>query len=139
MKALLDTCVLSEIRRPQGRAEVKAAVEQFADNDLFVSVLTVGEIAKGVALLASGRRKRELTGWLRGLEAGFADRILEVDRETALFWGEITARAQKRGVVIPAVDGLIAATALRHGLQLLTRNIRHFRVTGVLVLDPWET
>jgi predicted nucleic acid-binding protein len=139
VKALLDTCVLAEIRSPKGRTEVKAAVDRFADDDLFVSVLTVGEIAKGVALLPSGRKKRELNVWLRGLEAGFADRILDVDRETVLIWSEITARAPKRGVVIPAVDGLIAATALRHGLHLLTRNVRHFSVTGVLVLDPWET
>jgi predicted nucleic acid-binding protein len=85
-----------------------------------------------------GRKKKALASWLNGLETQFADRILAIDAETARLWGEITARARKSGEVIPAVDGLVAATALRHGLHVMTRNIRHFESSGALVLNPWQ-
>ena len=137
MKALLDTCVLTELRKHDGHAGVKSAVAELADGDLFLSVLTLGEIAKGIALLAAGRKKKALGTWLTGLESNFGDRILEIDTETARIWGELTARAQKAGEIIPAVDGLLAATALRHGLHVMTRNTRHFQASGALVLDPW--
>ncbi|MFI5454052.1 MAG: type II toxin-antitoxin system VapC family toxin [Isosphaerales bacterium] len=137
MKALLDTCVLTELRKPDGHTGVKSAVAELADGDLFLSALTLGEIAKGIALLAAGRKKKALATWLTGLEANFGDRILGIDPETARLWGELTARAQKAGEIIPAVDGLLAATALRHGLHVMTRNTRHFQASGALVLDPW--
>jgi predicted nucleic acid-binding protein len=136
MRGLLDTCTLAELRRPDGQARVKAAVAEIPDSNLYVSVLTVGEIAKGIALLAAGKKKRSLTTWLNGLEAGFSDRILGIDAETARTWGELAARAQKAGLVIPAVDGLLAATAVRHGLHVITWNTRHFEASGALVLDP---
>lgn len=138
MRGLLDTCTLAEIRRPEGQARVKAAVAEILDSDLYVSVLTVGEIARGIALLAAGKKKRSLTTWLNGLEVGFNDRILGIDGETARIWGELTARAQKAGEIIPAVDGLLAATAVRHGLHVITRNTRHFEASGALVFDPWQ-
>jgi predicted nucleic acid-binding protein len=137
MKALLDTCVLTELRKLDGHPGVKSAVAEIADRDLFLSVLNIGEIAKGIALLAPGRKKRALGTWLTGLEANFGDRILGIDTETARLWGELTARALKAGEIIPAVDGLIAATALRHGLHVMTRNTRHFQASGALVHDPW--
>lgn len=138
MKVLLDTCVLAELRHPKGHRGVRAAVAEIADADLFLSVLTVGEIAKGISLLPSSKKKRSLTTWLNGLEARFADRILGVDIETARLWGELTARAQAKGNIIPAVDGLLAATALRHGLHVMTRNTPHFEASGALVIDPWQ-
>jgi toxin FitB len=76
VKALLDTCVVAEARNPKGSAAVKAALRRADDGDLYLSALTVGEIAKGVALLPAGKKKRELAAWLAGLEAQFADRIL---------------------------------------------------------------
>ena len=124
MKSLLDTCTVAELRKPDGNPAVKSAVAEISDSDLFLSVLTVGEIAKGIALLDPGRKKKTLNSWLAGLETRFADRILKIDVETARIWGEMTARAQKTGVTIPATDGLLAATALRHGLHILTRNTR---------------
>ncbi len=138
MRALLDTCVLSEIRRPHGNARVKEAVAGLDDADLFLSVLTVGEVAKGIVLLRAGKKKRALTVWLGVLETKFGDRILAIDTETARVWGELTARAQAAGKVIPAVDGLVAATALRHGLRVMTRNTKQFEATGALILDPWQ-
>lgn len=138
MKVLLDTCTLAEIRKPDGNPAVRSAVLELPDEDLYLSVLSVGEIAKGIALLAAGKKKRSLSSWLVALEGQFAERILGLDVETARIWGELTARAQKSGVVIPAVDGLLAATALRHGLHVMTRNTRHFAASGALVLDPWR-
>lgn len=138
MTALLDTCVLAELRRPDGHAGVKAAVSAIHDDNIYLSVLTVGEIAKGIQLLAPGKKKKVLAAWLTGLETKFSDRILAIDAETARLWGELTARAQNRGKIIPAVDGLLAATALRHGLRVMTHNTRHFQATGALVIDPWE-
>lgn len=138
MTSLLDTCVLAELRKPDGHAGVKAAVAEIPDENLYLSVLTVGEIAKGIGLLAAGKKKKALASWLNGLETKFSDRILGIDAETARLWGEITARSQKSGVIIPAVDGLLAATALRHGLHVMTRNTRHFEASGALIIDPWQ-
>ncbi|WP_168189439.1 type II toxin-antitoxin system VapC family toxin [Paludisphaera borealis] len=134
---LLDTCVLAEIRLPEGDPLVKSAVREIPADDLYLSVLSVGEIAKGIALLAVGRKKKALSSWLVALETQFGDRILGVDVETARIWGELTARSQKTGVVIPASDGLLAATALRHGLHVMTRNTRHFEASGALLINPW--
>ena len=137
MRVLLDTCVLSEIRHPRGAPGVRTAVQEHAGEELFLSVLTPGELAKGIALLEPGRRKRELEAWLSGLHAHYSDRILPIDSETNLIWGEITAAAQSKSRTIPAIDGLIAATALRHGLALMTRNVDDFAPTGVRIINPW--
>ena len=138
MRALLDTCVLSELNREGGGAEpVRQAVSELADEAIYVSVVSLGEIAKGVALLDAGARQRALSSWLNGLEVDFADRLLSVDSETARIWGELTARAQRQGRTVHVGDGLIAATALRHGLHVMTRNVRDFEPTGALVINPW--
>jgi predicted nucleic acid-binding protein len=136
---LLDTCVVTEIGKSEGDAAVKSVVAGIAAADLYLSVLTVGEIAKGIALLKASRKKVSLIAWLARVESQYADRVLWIDTETSRIWGELTARAQKRGVFIPGTDGLIAATAVRHGLHVLTRNTRHFTASGALVLNPWET
>jgi toxin FitB len=138
MRALLDTCVLSELRSARPNPGVRQAVDEFASDDLYISVVSVGEIAKGMALPHDGRNKRGLENWLRALELGYADRLLHVDLEIAHIWGELTATAQKRGRAIPAADGLIAATGMRHGLHVMTRNTADFEATGVLLLNPWK-
>ena len=74
---------------------------------------------------------------MHALEVNYADRVLVVDLETSHIWGELTAEAQKAGKTVPASDGLIAATARRHGLHVMTRNTEHFKLAGVLLLDPW--
>jgi predicted nucleic acid-binding protein len=139
VRVLLDTCVVSELRKPQGHAGVRQAVARLLDDDLFVSVITLGEIAKGIALLEDSRHKRELQSWLQTLERDYAARILPVDREAAHIWGELTAAAQKAGKLIAASDGLIAATARRHGLHVMTRNVADFAPTGVMQINPWDT
>jgi len=138
MKVLLDTCVLSELRRSDGNPRVRMTVENYPDSDLFISVLTLGEIIKGIGLLTPGKKKEGLQRWVQGIEQNYADRMLPIDGETSRIWGEITAQARTQGITVPAVDGLIAATALRYGLHLMTRNTADFAATGVLLTNPWE-
>lgn len=137
MRVLLDTCVLSELRRPKGHPGVRQAVEQLDDEDIFLSVISIGEISKGIALLGNSSKKRALETWLETLERDYADHLLPVDLETSRIWGELAARAQKAGWAVHAMDGLIAATALRHALRVMTRNTADFAPTGVSVLNPW--
>ena len=107
--------------------------------DLFISVITLGELTKRIALLDPGQRKKALTDWLLGLEQQFSDRILEITSDVVRVWGELTAAASRNGRAVPATDGLIAATALHHGLKVMTRNIDDFAPTGVEVLNQWVT
>jgi toxin FitB len=137
MRVLLDTCVLAELRHPQGHPAVKAAVDLIPDDELYLSVITLGEVARGIGLLPAGRKRRGLETWLAGLESRFADRILPVDHETARLWGELAARARQAGLVLPSVVGWLAATGLRHGLHVMTRPTQGFAMTGVPIVDPW--
>lgn len=138
MRVLLDTCVLSELRKQDCPSQVKSAVEILDDSDLFVSVITLGEIAKGIALLDESKRKRALRDWLETLEQQYGERILPLDLETVRIWGEVTAKAQRAGKVVAAGDGLIAATAIRYGLHVMTRNVDDFLPTDVLLINPWD-
>jgi toxin FitB len=114
---------------------VRRAVDAFASESLFVSVLSIGEIAKGFALLMESQNKRALQIWLQTLERHYGDRLLPVDLETSRIWGELAASAERLGRTVPAGDGLIAAAARRHGLHVMTRNTADFEPTGVL-LNP---
>lgn len=138
MRTLLDTCVLSELQRPKANARVRAAVEAVPDGDLFLSVLTVGELTQGIAQLPAGKRRRSLERWLLDLETRFAAHILPIDAEVARRWGQLNAKLRRDGRPVPAIDGLLAATALAHGLHLMTRNTRDFEPTAVPLLNPWS-
>ena len=106
--------------------------------DLFLSVITLGELTKGVARLPSGKKKQVLGAWVLTLEQEYGERILSVDAETARIWGEVTAATRERGKTIGAADGLIAATGIRHGLHIMTRNAGDFGETGAMLINPWE-
>jgi len=135
---LLDTRVISELRRRQPDRGVQEAIDVLPSERLFISVVSIGELAKGVALLPDGQQKRDVSNWLLRLEHQFDSQILPIDVETVYLWGELTARSQLRGIHIPATDGLIAATARHHGLQVMTRNTEHFQATGAFIVDPWS-
>jgi predicted nucleic acid-binding protein len=132
---LVDTNVLSELRRPRPNA---AVVAWFADRPvatLYLSVLTLGEIRKGVDAVAGATRRQRLVDWLQlELPAFFAGRLLPIDAAVADRWGRLQAAA---GRPLPAVDSLLAATALTHDLVLVTRNVRDFAGLPVQVFNPW--
>ena len=137
MKVLLDTCVVSEVRKSEGSPVVKAFVAALPAETLLLSVVNIGEVTKGVAVLPESQKKRLLAAWLDALSTQFDDRILPLDKETAKIWAELTAAGQEKGVTIPTADGLIAAAALRHGLHVATRDTVHFEAAGALVINPW--
>jgi predicted nucleic acid-binding protein len=138
MRVLLDTCILSELRHPHNGVLIKKTLEPLDGKDLFISVISVGEIAKGITLLKPSKRKSELQAWAIQLENSYNDRILTINSEVTHIWGELTAKAQMKGKVVSAADGLIAATALAHGLHVMTRNVSDFEPTGVFLLNPWK-
>jgi toxin FitB len=137
VRLLLDTCLVSELRTTDGEPAVKAFIVKQPSASLYLSVITLGEIAQGVALLADGRKKRALMAWQAELSGQFGGRIYPIDQETAEIWGQLTASGKRRGLTIPTPDGLIAATALRHGLHVATRNRAHFEAAGAMVINPW--
>ena len=135
MSYLLDTNVLSELRRKQPDARVLQWFAQRPAGTLYLSVLTLGEIRKGVEALADQPRRLLLLDWLETeLPGFFAGRILGVDAAVADRWGRLVAQA---GRPLPAVDSLLAATATQHGLILVTRNVRDVQGLGVQVINPW--
>ena len=136
MSFLVDTCTLSELVRPRPYRRVVDWFEAVPQEALFISTLTLGEIRKGVELLPDGRRRSRITAWLEiQLPAWFEDRVLAIDAGVADEWGRMMARIERP---VPAIDGLMAATALRHRLTVVTRNVRDFEVTGAELLDPWN-
>ena len=136
---LLDTCVLSELTKRRPEPAVIEWVDAVDEASLFISVITVGEIRKGIARLAHSARRGELETWLEmDLLGRFANRILPFDVETLLFWGALTARLEGEGRPLPAVDSLIAATSLHNHLALVTRNVKDFEGTGLVIVNPWS-
>lgn len=138
MKCLLDTNVLSELQRKQGDPQVRAAIEQCHSGDLALSVITVGELEKGVALLTSESRRVALTLWLKELRSNFAERVLPISEPVAVLWGRAAAAARRQGIAVSVEDGLIAATAQHHGLIVYSRNVRDLTRMGATVFDPWS-
>ena len=136
---LLDTNVISELVKPRPEANVTAWIEGIDESLLYLSVLTLGEIRRGIAVLPQSRRRTTLEAWLdKDLRARFEDRILAIDQEVADRWGLLTAAARNSGIVIPVIDGLLAATALEHNLTLVTRDTGQIPSMGVTVFNPWE-
>ena len=138
MRTLLDTNVVSELRRPQPDPRVFARVEAMDPDDLFLASVTFGELTHGVRRMDAGRRRDGLQAWLDRLEAAYGDRILPFDRDAARIWGDLLARCAASGRTLPLEDAQIAAIALRFDLTLMTRNVRNFEGTGVRVVDPWD-
>jgi toxin FitB len=133
---LIDTNVLSELRKRQPSPALVAWVEARPPSTLYVSVLTLGEIRRGVEVMKDEVRRLRLLDWLETeLPHWFAGRVLPVDTGTADRWGRLLAQA---GRPLPAIDSLLAATALQHGLQLVTRNTVDFIDAGVPLINPWS-
>lgn len=139
MKFLLDTNVISELVTKQPAAKVIQWLDSVDDTVIYLSVITIGEIKKGIEKLPDLTRKTALSTWLTDeLFTRFQDRILSVDTAVMLTWGDLTAMLEKKGRKLPAMDSLVAAVALQHQAILVTRNEADFADTGVTVLNPWQ-
>jgi len=139
VKYLIDTCVVSELVKKRPSNHVVAWVREQDELALFISVLTFGEIEKGIAKVLDTKRRRTLRDWVdHDLKRRFAGRILPFDYEAACRWGEISGNAEREGTPIPVLDGQLAATALIHGMTFVTRNTDDVEPSGVPTLNPWE-
>jgi toxin FitB len=135
---LLDTNVVSEWAQPRPDAGVVAFLAREDEDALFLSVVTLAELRRGVERLAEGRRRGLLEAWLRDdLPGRFAGRVLGIDAATAEAWGRLIARCERYGRPMGAMDGWIAACAEVHGLTLVTRDVADFVGTAERVVCPW--
>ncbi len=136
---LLDTNIISELVKPRPEKRVVQWVETADENLIYLSVLTLGEIRKGIAALTDAARRIKLERWFEyDLALRFLGRILAIDAAVADRWGRISGSAAARKSPIPVIDGLLAATALHHDLTLVTRDTSHAEVSGARVLNPWS-
>jgi len=137
---LLDTTVVSELVKFKPEPKVAAWMEATEESLLRLSVLTLGEIRKGIDSLSDRSRRTALESWLNhDLLIRFANRILDVDQAVADRWGRLFAKAMAAKQLLPMVDGLLAATAIHHNLTLVTRNTKDVSLTGVPIINPWAT
>ena len=135
---LLDTNCISELVRSKPEPLVLGWMEATSESLLYLSVLTMGEIRKGVAGLPQSRRRTQLESWLElDLQARFSGRILAIDAPIADRWGLLAAEAKRKGRALSAIDGLLAATALHHNLTIVSRNVTDFAGTQVPIWNPW--
>lgn len=139
MKYLLDTCVLSEVFKKSPSRSVLDWLSSVDENRLFISVLTLGEIEKGI-IKARPERQKVLRQWVEDdLKQRFLNRIIPVDETISVHWGAIQGLAEKRGRPMSAIDGLIAVSAKVKGCTVVTRNVNDMQQSGVELLNPWNT
>lgn len=141
MNYLLDTCVISELVKTKPDLRVVQWIRSQDEENLFLSVITIGEIQKGISKLPDGRKKKQqLQNWLNTeLQERFKDRILEITIGTARIWGQVLGACEKKGVILPAIDSLIASQGIFHKMTIVTRNVSDMKPSGVQLFNPWET
>src|SRR3984957_20885594 len=136
---LVDTNCISEVVRVKPEPRVLAWIDAADESLLYLSVLTLGEIRKGLAALPQSRQRSRLETWLEvELQARFSGRILPIDVAVADRWGLLSANAKRKGKALSTIDALLAATALHYNLTVVSRNVSDFANTQVPVLNPWE-
>jgi predicted nucleic acid-binding protein len=136
---LLDTCVISELARPRPSKEVVGWLAEQREEDVCLSVLTLGEIQKGISQLPDGRKKVRLQSWLdRDLRDRFRGRIAPISDRVALVWGRVSGESIRRGRPLSVIDALIAATALAIDAAVVTRDDETMRAAGARTVNPWH-
>jgi predicted nucleic acid-binding protein len=137
VKYLLDTNVISEMRKSHCNQNVKSFIETIHSEDIYLSVITIGELCFGIEKLPAGKKKHELSVWLYiKLPEWFKDRIIRIDTETMVEWGKICSMAER---TLPAADTLIAACAITNHFFLVTRNVKDFDgIDGINLINPWD-
>jgi toxin FitB len=139
VKWLLDTNVVSETVRPRADQKVLAWIAACPNEDVAISILSLAELHDGVAALGDGGRQRRFEAWMRDcVVPGFGERTLPLTLEILIDWLQLSRSLRAKGKPRAAADLLIAATARRHNLTIVTRNVRDFTGTGVIVYDPWS-
>lgn len=139
MRYLLDTCLLSELIKKRPQASVIDWIDATPEAELHLSVITLGELTKGIERLPKSRRRERLQEWVdEDLCERFRNRILPIDRDVARRWGQLQARCELGGNPMPVLDSLIAATALTYGLTVVTSNVSDISPSGASILNPWR-
>lgn len=139
MKYLLDTCIISEVTKKKPDEKVVNWLLSIDEQSLFLSVLTIGELQKGITKLTDPSKKQKLETWLNtDLQQRFAGRIININTEIIMLWGTILGRLELLGTKLPVVDSLLAATALCNDLILVTRNVKDIKQSDCNYLNPWE-
>ena len=138
MNYLLDTCVISEFVKAAPNGDVLNWINNTPNERLFLSVVTIGEIRKGITKLPDSKKKYRLTDWLNTLLDNYEERIYPIDLAVAESWGSIQGKAENNGTPVASIDSLIAAVAQTHNLIVVTRNEKDFAATNVTILNPWE-
>lgn len=139
MNYILDTNVVSELVAREADQKVINWIDSIDSESVFLSVITIGEIKKGIEKLPDSKRKKTLASWLEeDLLVRFRGRILPLDIPVLLTWGRLVASLEKEGKPLPAIDSLLAATSAQTGFTLVTRNTGDFEPTGISAFDPWK-
>lgn len=140
MSFLLDTNVISEWVKPHPNPRVLSWVDHVDEEHVFLSVISLAEIRRGIEVMDHGHRRNRLAIWLaEEVPQRFGDRILDIDSRVAIQWGVLMAQRQKDGTPLAIMDAFFAATASAYGLTLVTRNVRHFARLEIQLLDPWQS
>lgn len=140
MNYLLDTCVISELIKARPTKSVVKWVESIDEPSMFISVLTLGEIHKGITKLRASKKKKALQEWVSNdLYQRFDNRIIPVSIEIARIWGEVQGKAEKKGERMSAIDSLIAATTIAYDFTVVTRNAADMENSGVQIHNPWNS
>jgi len=134
---LVDTSIFSELAKAKPDPQVVSWLRNH-EQELYVSTVTIGELRRGIERLPAGKRKTALLSWLNGLCSKMEGRILSFNTSVAHVWGQFVAAWEKSGVTVPSLDSQIAATAHRHGMTIVTRNVSDFQKTGVKLLNPFS-
>lgn len=138
MSFLLDTCVISELTKEQPDQNVVAWYSDCPEDQLFISALTLGEIQYGIDLLETGKQQSDLLVWFEQICRAFRQTTVPVDQSISLRWGRECARLQKKGKLLPLIDGLLACSAIELNYILVTRNTNNFSDIDVPLLNPWR-
>ncbi len=139
MAYLLDTCAISEMIAVKPNPNVLNWFKAQKEKLLFLSIITIGEIEKGIYQLPVSKKRTSLEAWLfDDLVLSFHGRILEINRSVMTTWAKMTAALKTKGIIRPSFDSLIEAAALHHQQILVTRNVKNFQKSQVTILNPWE-
>jgi predicted nucleic acid-binding protein len=138
VRFLLDTCILSELTKTSPNKNTISWIDGHNSDNLYISVITVGELQRGIKKLPQSKKKKDLSTWFDAIIEHYKDRIVPFDLECSLAWGEMISECEKKGSPLSAVDSIIAAQALHYGFVLVTFNVKDFAAAGINLINTLE-